>query len=63
MWDPPGLTYRPDVRSSDARWLSGTELSEIVTAHDIQRFRHFFPEAVDLSEHNQEVSSRGNGAA
>jgi len=33
---PPGLAYRPESRSSDARWLSGTELSEIVNTQDIQ---------------------------
>jgi hypothetical protein len=121
---PPGLTDRPVVRSSDTRWLSGTELTEIVKEYEIQfiwgalsgfrlgvatdvatlgtypyadgnralwepnvsiqhplaeveivcwdstatlllshdddltyRFRRFFPEAVDLNEHNREVSS------
>jgi hypothetical protein len=33
---PPDLTYRRDVRSSDTRWLSGTELSEIVDEYEIQ---------------------------
>jgi hypothetical protein len=122
---PPGLTYRPDVRASGTRWLSGTELSEIVEEHEIQfiwgvlsrfrlgvaidvttlgtypyadgnralwepnvsiqhplaeveivcwdstatlllcrdddltqRFRRFFPEAVDLNEHNREATRR-----
>ena len=124
---PPGLAYRTDADSSDTRWLSGTELSEIVEAYEIQfiwgvlsgfrlgvaidvttldtypyadgnkalwepnvsiqhpfagveivcwdatatlllsrdndltqRFRRFFPEAVDLNEHNKgRASSRG----
>ena len=32
---PPGLTYRPEARS-DSRWLSGSELSEVVEQYDIQ---------------------------
>jgi len=32
---PPGLTYRPEGRS-DSRWLSGSELSEVVERYDIQ---------------------------
>jgi hypothetical protein len=33
---PPGLPYRSEPRSEDARWLSGTDLSAIVEAHDVQ---------------------------
>jgi len=122
---PEGLTYRSEARSSDTRWLSGTELTETVEAHEIQfiwgvlsgfplgtavdvmnlgtypyadgnvalwaptvsiqhplaeveivcwdasatlllshdddlthRFRQFFPEAVDLNEHNRQSARR-----
>jgi hypothetical protein len=122
---PPSLSYRDGVRSSEARWLSGSELSEIVKESDIQfiwgvlsgfrpgvaidlaaletypcadgnralwepgasiqhpladveivcwdsratlllsgdddltrRFRNFFPEAIDLNEHNRAVKRR-----
>jgi hypothetical protein len=33
---PPGLAYSPKARSDEARWLSGTELTGIVEADDVQ---------------------------